>query len=146
MLVVGIDPGRKAGGCASIEVYEEEGEPPVVSCHLDVPAYLAWMKQESYPDVRIYLEHVWAWPVDTPTTAFGLGRSYGSAEGALAALGLAFRLVAPQKWQNRLGLKGADKKALHRRAQELYPEAKIPLKYADAVLVAHYGLLQEQAP
>ena len=78
------------------------------------------------------------------SSAFVFGENYGKIQGALAALGIPFTLVRPQKWQASLSLgnsKGMTKpqwkNKLKAKAQQLYPQSKVTLQTADALLIWH---------
>lgn len=74
---------------------------------------------------------------------------YGNFMGcrmALIAAGISFDIVTPQKWQKGLGIKpgGKDKNRtkwknlLKAKAQQLFPNQKITLKTADALLICEF--------
>lgn len=78
---------------------------------------------------------------------FNFGRGYGFILGVLAARGVRIVLVKPQKWQKHFSLgtvksaggKTAWKNKLKQRAQQLFPNADVTLKTADALLLFEYG-------
>jgi hypothetical protein len=90
----------------------------------------------------------------TPGSAmFNFGVSYGGLRMALIAAGIRFEDVPPQKWQKTLGIaprKSAKKDAktgesktvfknrLKAKAQQLFPEQKVTLATADALLLLEY--------
>lgn len=88
--------------------------------------------------------------------AFTFGRSYGWLEMALVACGLEegvdYQYATPQKWIKYLGIpkRTADmtdsqwKNVLKSTAQRMYPDTKITLKTADALLLAEYCLQLEE--
>jgi len=74
------------------------------------------------------------------SSAFKLGYNYGFESGVLMAMKFPLHLVKPQKWQAGLeglrGLTGAPRKRkLKSHACRLYPELKITLATADALLI-----------
>jgi hypothetical protein len=76
---------------------------------------------------------------------FTFGQSYGSARMALTAAGIRFETVAAASWQRELGLKrdkGTDgpawKRHLKAHAQQFFPDVKVTLSTADALLLALY--------
>lgn len=78
------------------------------------------------------------------SSAFVFGENYGKIQGILASLGIPFTLVRPQKWQlalslgNSKGMKKHEWKAkLKAKAQRLYPQSKVTLQTADALLIWH---------
>ena len=73
---------------------------------------------------------------------FNFGRNFGFILGALSALYIRQQLITPQQWQKRLGLgtsKGMTpvqwKNKLKEEAQRRFPEIKVTLKTADALLI-----------
>lgn len=78
------------------------------------------------------------------SSAFVFGENYGKIQGVLATLGIPYTLVRPQKWQlalslgNSKGMKKHEWKGkLKAKAQQLYPNARITLQTADALLLWH---------
>lgn len=95
---------------------------------------------------KVYFETVNSRPDDDPYSAFQFGRNTGNIEGMLWQCGM--ELVYIQKWQLEFGLGGikdyAERKRQAKRvAQELFPEIKITLDMADAILIAVYGWRKE---
>lgn len=81
-----------------------------------------------------------------PSAMFKFGKGYGFLLGACQALGWRVHLVRPHKWQKPLGVgtKGklrtsAWKNKLKSEAQRIYPECKVTLSTADALLILRYG-------
>jgi hypothetical protein len=73
---------------------------------------------------------------------FRFGENFGLVIGAAIALGYRVERVTPQKWikAHGLGTRGALTKAewkrkLKSKAQELYPNLKVTLETADALLI-----------
>lgn len=73
---------------------------------------------------------------------FNFGRNFGFILGALAGLFVRTELVTPQQWQKRLGLgtsKGMTtvqwKNKLKEEAQRRFPDLRVTLKTADALLI-----------
>lgn len=77
---------------------------------------------------------------------FKFGFSAGGLNMALTAAGIPFELVTPQRWQKALGIpsrkktesKGQFKNRLKAFAQQLFPQEKVTLSTADAILIAEY--------
>lgn len=87
------------------------------------------------------------------SSAFVFGENYGKIQGILAALGIPFTLVRPQKWQlalslgNSKGMKKHEWKAkLKAKAQQLYPKQKVTLQTADALLIWHAAKVKAIQP
>lgn len=71
-----------------------------------------------------------------------LFENYGFIKGLATGLGLVVEEVTPQQWQKDLGLgnsrgmtKTQWKNKLKAKAQELFPDVKVTLKTADALLI-----------
>lgn len=72
-------------------------------------------------------------------SVFTFGRSYGAGEMLLASCGVPYEFATPQKWMRALGcLTGGDKKVTQRFALQIWPNANITQKDADALLLAEY--------
>ena len=77
---------------------------------------------------------------------FRFGKSAGFLLGCLVASGIPFEETPPQRWQKALGIsarkktesKGQWKNRLKAKAQQLYPDQKVTLSTADALLIATY--------
>ena len=77
------------------------------------------------------------------SAVFVMARNFGNLEGVLAAYRVPTVLTRPQAWQQRVGNLGTKgdksttqwKNALKARAQALYPEEKVTLATADALLI-----------
>jgi hypothetical protein len=76
---------------------------------------------------------------------FTFGRSYGSLRMALTAARIPFEDTPPAVWQKRVGVppvkgesKATHKNRLKARAQALFPQEKVTLATADALLLAEY--------
>ena len=74
---------------------------------------------------------------------FSFGQSYGFILGVLMALQVPVKLVRPQEWQKRLSLgtskshasKSHWKRHLRGEASRRFPQLKVTLKTADALLI-----------
>jgi hypothetical protein len=144
IIKVGIDPGV-GGGLA----WHVPGFTPAAETMPDTPHELAHMLECIGKDgeVRVYLEEVGGYtggPGNTGSSMFTFGRNFGQILGVCAALGIPVELVKPQKWQKALGLgnsagmtKSQWKNKLKARALQLYPNLKVTLKVADALLIHH---------
>lgn len=77
---------------------------------------------------------------------FKFGKSYGLLTMALIAASIPYEEATPGVWQRALGVpprkhgesKGAFKNRLKTRAQQLFPQVKVTLATADALLIAEY--------
>jgi len=95
------------------------------------------------PDV--YIEDVHAMPGQGVSAMFNFGRSCGILEGVMSAMGLRVHFVTPQAWKREFKLIGLPKDASRTVAQRLYPSLDFSTKksigIADALLIAHYGMI-----
>ena len=107
----------------------------------------------NFPDAyEIYLEDVWAFPKDTPMTAFKFGKGVGIIQTCLTVHhgDDCFKAVVPQKWEGimHLGItkKLTPKKRSEYRISEIFPELLEMTKsdgVYDAFLIAVYGYFKE---
>lgn len=160
MIVVGIDPGKR-GGLSMIDTRPHEtpeGWACIAYVNLGVimpnsPELVAnWLNSlPQRPDVA-YIENVHAMPGQGVTSMFNFGKGFGEILGVCAALDICVELVSPQKWK-RAVLSGTakDKAAAIEFVQREYPminlvpgRCRVPQDgIADAVCIAHYGMLME---
>lgn len=97
------------------------------------------------------LEAVHAMPQQGVSSIFRFGESFGVVKGVLSALGIRYVLVPPQMWKRNLRLTGLDKDAARQLVIERFPDAAPDMKRkkdigrADALLLAHFGEVTEQA-
>ena len=79
--------------------------------------------------------------------AFKFGRNFGFTLSVLQTLGVRIELVRPQRWQKALSLGTASscesktvwKNKLKGVAQRLYPDLRVTLATADALLILEYA-------
>ncbi len=96
--------------------------------------------------VTALIEKVWGRPGMGGTTMFSFGSSYGSVRMAMICNGIAFDEVLPKTWQQSFGIPSKKKtetsvqhkNKLKAKAQQLFPNEKITLKNADAILICEY--------
>lgn len=141
-----IDPGLK-GGIAVLD----ENEMHTYKMPTTYPDIYIVLKglQEDFNITRAVLEKVGqGMPGQSSKATATFARHCGHLEMALYALGIPTEEVTPQKWQkaysNSIGTaKGLTKtewkNKLKGLAQRLYPTEKVTLNTADAILLAHYG-------
>lgn len=140
---VGIDPGG-SGGLACLN---EHGGllwvspmPPtekdllyILFCWHDEAAVLSGR-------IRAMLEQAQPFPGQGVVSVATYMRNFGHLEMALTAVGVPFDTVSPIKWQNVMQCRThGDKNISKRRAQMLFPNARITHAIADALLIAEYG-------
>jgi hypothetical protein len=159
LLYVGLDPGA-AGGIAVVREQQFGGKPVVVAKvrlkHRPSPALIwEWLCDHLNPLDRCYyvLEQVGGY-IRTDygrsgmgASMFEFGRRYGWLEACLGILrgrGLRGDCLTARAWQKELGLprrgkaegKPAWKRRLAGHARRLFPEEKVTLDTADALLLA----------
>ncbi len=158
MKYVGVDPG--ATGSIAWTTDDSMVACKMPSTERDV-VYL--LRSVCYGDARVVLERVGGYigggppcPVchqpqnKSPGSAmFHFGRGAGVIVGCLLSLGVAFDEVEPQVWQSALGLRKPRsmkqddwKRQLKTFAQKLYPQLRVTLATADALLLARFATLQ----
>lgn len=152
--LLAIDPGT-AGGFAWADGNEVLG---IATCSMpqtegDVVDMLRRIKASGID--TIILEQVGGFcGVKLPGSAmFNFGDGFGLIKGAAMALGFRIETVKPQKWQKHFSLgKARDcasktewKNKLKSKAQQLFPNAEVTLKTADALLLWEYGQKMEAA-
>ena len=146
MVVIGIDPGVNGGiaviyGDTNVTSFKmPETERDISDCFREVSDY-AQLENEN---VIVYLEKVHSMPGQGVVSTFTFGQNYGLLRGILITLGFAIYDVTPQKWQKELGISKSESKTIHKNklkglAQQWFPDQKVTLKNADALLIAKYG-------
>ena len=113
----------------------------------DLSAFIEENK-EKFNIIKCLIENVHSMPKQGVSSSFKFGESKGFLRGLLVAHKIPFEEVTPQKWMKHFNLagKGFDTKTEHKNnlknyAQRLYPNIKITLKTADAILLSHYSFL-----
>lgn len=143
---IGIDPGSGGG----LAVVDASGR--LVECIAmpdtdhDIDDFFT-RHEDAY---CAYLEQVHSMPGQGVASTFKFGMNYGFLKGMLTAHKIRWIDVTPSKWQSALGIKAvkdepkvAHKNRLKGMAQQLYPKAKVTLKTADAILIAHFGWMKK---
>ncbi len=139
---MGIDPGKSGSIC----VIDEDRN--VLGLHL-MPEDSSELLEifEKYPDVRFaVMERVHGMPGMGGTQMFTFGKNYGHIEMALIAKKIPFETVTPQKWLKEFQIgskkfgetKSEWKNRLKAVSVKLFPQTKVTLALADALLIAEY--------
>ena len=140
-IYIGIDPGKNGG----IGIIHNE----IAYCKR-CPATVSEMAEEikvcveMTPDIQktAIIELVHSMPKQGVKSVFTFGEGYGKWLGILAAHKIPYIQVTPQKWMRFYGNLPKDKKdrknQLKHLAQQRFPEIKITLATADAILLANY--------
>lgn len=146
--IIGIDVGKNGG----IVVYDTENNrllecikmPPTPKDLLD---FLSIYKENSV----CYLERVNGMTGQSASDSFVFGEGYGQLTMGLIACGIPTVTVSPQIWQKAFGLRNTDKlsktewkNTLKKKAQQLFPYAKVTLATSDALLICEYGRIKEK--
>ena len=153
--IIAIDPG-KSGGIA-FRCGKSCGTQPMPETFGELTESLREFKQQATIEgceLVAYVERVqgFAGKNRPGFHMFGLGENFGAIQGILAALNVRTILVRPQEWQKgfQLGSRSTSKSdndwknKLKAEAQRRFPELKVTLKTADALLILEYA--QKQAP
>jgi crossover junction endodeoxyribonuclease RuvC len=158
-IVIGIDPGAK-GGIAFIlpspHTRDHSIAMPMAGKDVDAGRLAALLRGATTGSTLAiaYLEKVHAMPKQGVSSSFKFGESYGVVKGVLGAISLPYQLVTPQKWK-KVVLEGTDKskEAAIDFCRRMYPEVNLLATersrkphsgIADALCIAHYGVLQER--
>ena len=140
-LYIGIDPG-KSGAIASLNCRMKAWKCPDNA--LDMHRLFELITYSmSADDISVVMEKVWARPNNASRAAFNYGVNYGHWQGILAGFEIEPELILPSAWMKFYGMeKGMEyqerKRWLKAKAQKLYPNVKVTLVNADAILIAHY--------
>jgi hypothetical protein len=137
---IAIDPG-KTGALAvrypegTVDVFKYKSEADMRDSLAEIKRYASTEKYR----LSAVLEKVRSSPQQGVTSAFTFGWNYGFWRGLLQAYRISFREVRPQDWQKGLvpakKQKGERKHALKQIAEERFPELKVTLATADALLM-----------
>ena len=151
-ILIAIDPGQSGGIAVAYgtDVLNVMSMPPTEGDVHDVLAEVAAVALHEGWLVVAVIEEVGGYVGGggQPGSAmFKFGRGFGFLLGVLAALKIRTELVRPQKWQAALSLgnskshasKTAWKNRLKAKAQKLYPNVKVTLATADALLLLEYA-------
>ena len=149
-LYIGIDPGKNGGivGLYDDNVYQERcpKEPmfmySVLSCMIKDFSFSS--PNRGIDKVKVFIEHVHAFPKQGVVSTFSFGQNYGQWEGVIGSFEIRPTIVSPQKWMKSYdtpkGLTRKDRKRfLIDIARKLFPEEKITYNTSDAFLIANYS-------
>ena len=147
-LYLAVDPGKKGAIAARTPkgVVYTANYTTTADMVSEIGAWqaLAFLQDGSSKTVA-YVESVHSSPQAGPKQSFTFGQNFGEWLGIFAALRIELRLVKPQEWQrmipHRAGKSGPElKRVLKAHAQRLYPEHKVTLTNADALLILDYAV------
>ena len=159
MHIIGIDPGLTGAVAVLPEglffdtptASVKKGSSKKVYLVAEMASFIRSFGDSSDPHSHVYIEDVHAMPGQGVSSTFNFGRGFGLWEGIVAALGIPYTLITPQRWQKVMltGLPGKEKGASRVRAGQLFPQLAGQLTRvkdhgrADALLIAEYGRRQQ---
>ncbi len=148
--IVAIDPG--ASGGMAVRWFEKTDCWPMPETEGDVLERVREIKNVAGlegDDLVWVLEEVggFAGKAQPGSAMFRFGAQFGFVKGVVQALGIRLVMVRPQVWQKGFGLgtasacasKGEWKNKLKAEAQRRFPQLKVTLKTADALLMVEYA-------
>lgn len=139
---IGIDPGASG----AITALDENGKViALTKMPQTMGELLSFLQQFTDNDTTCYLEKVHARPGDGAASMFKFGQGFGWLQMALLAAKVKTIEVLPNTWMRGLGIKSkkkdetktAYKNRLKFVAEQLFPEQRVTLWNADALLIAH---------
>ena len=140
---LGIDPGASGG-----LVWLDEFQRVRVSTKMPATpeALNALLVEHQFITKFVVIEWVHAMPRQDVGGMSKFMEGFGILQGLLIANRIPFRRVAPRSWQAEFDIpkrdpdapKSAFKNLLKAKAQELFPEIKVTLALADALLIAEF--------
>lgn len=141
-IFIGIDPGVSG----AITALDENGKVVALTkMPQTMGELLSFLQQFTDNDTTCYLEKVHARPGDGAASMFKFGQGFGWLQMALLAAKIKTIEVLPNTWMRGLGIKSkkkdetktAYKNRLKFVAEQLFPEQRVTLWNADALLIAH---------
>ena len=137
-IYIGIDPGKSGGICFLMDDEIKTFKCPATTHDMAGELILA-------KDIRkctAVVERVHSFPGQGVASTFNFGYNYGVWLGILSALHIPYQLCLPRKWMKFYGSMPKEKKDrknhLKQLAQQMYPDHKVTLYNADAILLANY--------
>ena len=140
--ILAIDPGI-SGGMVSVTA-DCFAVPIAFTGEADA---LRWLRSFDPNFTTAWMEDVHSSPQMGVRSAFTFGRNVGFWIGAIGACAIPLRSVKPQQWQRGIpGLSGKQgtlrKNALKAEAARRFPQFKVSLATADALLLADWARTQ----
>jgi hypothetical protein len=145
--IMGIDPGAHGG----IVWLDADGNVCDITAMPPTPMdILESVRQHGAQGLHCFIEDVGhGLPGQSSKATATFARHVGNLEMALLASGVSATKVTPQKWQKHFNLqskkgetKSAHKNRIKAMAQQRFPQVKVTLLTADALMIALYGLSQ----
>lgn len=151
-LFIAVDPGVNGGIAARFPATATNSRPHVVACRWPgeadavalVKELAEFAKTENVPaEAVIELVGGYIKGHSTPGSAmFNFGKNFGFWSATFLCSEIPLRLIRPQAWQKGLNIKASDKnrkKALKEIAAKLFPDLRVSLQTADALLLLDYA-------
>ena len=143
MIFIGIDPG-KSGGWAAIQEDGSYYSSGLCPDSVQGMANDLWQQAISLGSCVAILELVHAMPGQGVTSMFTFGTNFGQWQGILAANGMSFQLVTPQRWMKEVLDSHKKGEKIHLAfARRHWPDAPLGRKkdegIAAALCIAEYG-------
>lgn len=141
-LILGVDPGKSGAFC---EIWPDgKIDTFPMFADDDMRDYFKALTHFNSPVCYMELVGGFIGKPQPGSSMFKFGRGYGFIQGLLSANHIKTVLVRPQTWQAGIpgvrGKKGPERKrALKEHAARLFPNVKVTLSTADALLIASYG-------
>lgn len=153
--IIGIDPGL-SGGVAVIDASTKEAQAWPMPTHPDtgtVDERALWNILIEYPrkETAVWVEKAQAAPRQGVVSMFNYGVGFGIVLATTRLLYGDVRLVRPTVWKKTLGLSGQPgKESTILFVEQRYPDVNLVRPrcrkphdgMADAICIAHYGLMQ----
>lgn len=154
MVIVAIDPGASGG----VAIWDK-GIQNIYKCPKDVVKMASiinsskttsWISEND--GIVAYIEQVHAFPTDARSSAFKFGANYGKWLGILGAYKIETILVSPQKWMKyfkekfkfKLPKNKTERKRKLKEMATKYTDKRVTLYNSDAILIAMYGVHEQQ--
>lgn len=150
-MIIAIDPGKNGALVLrnGNEILSVDAMPDTCTDLSDLLDRYKCISIQENSRLTAYLEQVHAMPGQGTVSMFTFGQGFGHLEQALADFRIRTVKVQPNAWQTALSLsskgktKREHKNILKQKAQELFPDIKITLANADALLISEYGQIKE---
>ena len=151
-VIIAIDPGAEGG--IAVRVFGQtvcHAMPDTEGDRLELIRDIKRAADVEHAECVCVLEEVggFAGQAQPGSAMFKFGQGFGFLRGVVQTLGIKLELVRPQTWQKVFGLgtaascakKNDWKNKLKAEAQRRFPDLKVTLKTADALLILEWALL-----
>lgn len=152
-LLVTIDPGQS--GAFAWYIDDQSYSKAMPDTEKDIADHFVYLKDlatQNNAIMEVFLEKVHSMPGQGVASSFKFGEHFGFLKGVITTLEIRLELVTPQAWMKTMSLgtssscasKTEWKNKLKGEAQRLYPQQKVTLKTADALLILEYAVRREK--